>query len=443
MNEIERKKVDTRDLKLGMYVVELDRPWIGTPFLFQGFPITNVNEIEQLRSCCRYVYIDVEQSRQWTPGEPKRIHRDYELSWFQFQPKEEPPVSYHRFSTQRVNVEAESKSAQPQDVHALVEDLDAAKQLHQRTHNYVGTVLADVRLGRSIDVQGARELVNEMVDTIVANENALMWLAQLKRRDEYTSLHSINVCVISVVFGRHLGFSDEQLREIGHGALLHDIGKMRIPLELLNKTTELTPDELAVLKQHPQYGYEILLGSGGISAAALEIVRSHHERVDGNGYPRGLKGDEISEFAMLVSIVDVYDAITTDRVYHLGISPHEALNMMYEWAPKSFPTEPLEQFIKCLGIYPIGSVVELNTGEVGVVMTVNRSHHLYPIITLVLDPDKRPYPVQKLINLELYAEEEYPVNIKRILESNAYGIDVQHIILGTSPNAAMDNQRQS
>ncbi len=439
MTEVERQKVDTQNLKLGMYVVELDRPWVGTPFLFQGFPITNKGEIEQLRSCCRYVYIDVEQSKHWTPRPPKAVQHDYELRWFQFGAKEAPVVTYHRFSTQRVNVDDESHAKPAQDIPALVEDLDAAKQLHVRTHNYVGQILEDARLGRSIDVQGARELVNDMVDAIVANENALMWLAQLKRRDEYTSLHSINVCVISVIFGRHLGFSEEQLREIGHGALLHDIGKMRVPLELLNKSSELTPDELAELKRHPQLGYDILSGSGGISAEALEIVRSHHERVDGSGYPRGLKGDDISEFAMLVSIVDVYDAITSDRVYHLGISPHEALNMMYEWAPKSFPNEPLEQFIRCLGIYPIGSVVELNTGEIGVVMTVNRSRHLYPIITLVLDPDKRPYPVTKLINLEHFAEEENPVNIKRILESNAYGIDVQHIILGTVPQAAPEH----
>lgn len=437
MNEVERKKVAARDLRLGMYVAELDRPWLGTPFLFQGFPITSERELEQLRECCEYVYIDVEQSRLWSPEQIAPVHHEYELNWLQYQPKEEPPVAYHRFSTLAVNTDVElAQVSPPQDVHRLAADLNAAQTLHGNTHDYIAKVLGDVRLGRSIDVQGARELVNQMVDTIVANESAMMWLAQLKRRDEYTSLHSINVCVISVVFGRHLGFSEEQLREIGHGALLHDIGKMRVPLDLLNKSAPLTVAELEELKRHPQYGYEILQGSSGISEAALDIVRSHHERVDGHGYPRGLSGDEISEYAMLVSIVDVYDAITSDRVYHMGISPHEALNLMYEWAPKSFPSEPLEQFIKCLGIYPIGSIVELNTGEVGVVMTVNRAHRLLPIITLVLAPDRTPYPEQKLINLELYAGEEYPVNIKRILESNAYGIDVQSIILGASPQAA-------
>lgn len=428
MHEIERKKIAVADLKPGMYVTELDRPWFGTPFLFQGFLITSATELEQLRGCCQYVYVDLQQSKAWTPDEPKQIEHDPELGLIDYLPDHDTPTGHYRFSTHRLNVEPKYRRHPPQDVKTLVAGVKAARRLHRRTHEYVNTVLEDARFGRSLDVGGARELVSEMVDAIIADKNALLWLAQLKRRDEYTTLHSINVCILALLFGSHLNFNAEQLREIGHGALLHDIGKMRVPVDLLNKTSELTDDELAVLKRHPEYGYEMLKDTGMISAGALDIVYSHHERFDGSGYPRGLRGDDIGEYAMLVSIVDVYDAITSDRVYHLGMSPHEALNLMYEWEPKNFPQELLEEFIKCLGIYPIGSIVELNTGEVGVVMTVNRMHHLRPIVMLLLNPAKEPYPIQKMINLELYAVSQSQVNIVRILESNAYGIDVNRLI---------------
>lgn len=430
MLEIERKQVAVEDLELGMYVVELDRPWLGTPFLFQGFPITTEAELERLRRCCQYVYIDVAQSRLWSPDEARALRRDYELTWIEPAQDRQATQQEVRFSTQRLNVVPAQRHYPPQNATSLLSHIEAIKQIHSRTREYIGRVLNDVRLGRSINVHGARELVNDMVDAIVLDDNALAWFAQLKRRDEYTSLHSINVCIISLLFGRHLGYSVAQLREIGHGALLHDLGKMRVPLGLLNKPHGLEGAELEELKRHPQYGYELLKEAGGMSVEALEVVYAHHERMDGSGYPRRLKGKEISDFAMLVSVVDVYDAITSDRVYHTGISPHEALNQMYEWAPTSFPKEILEEFIKCLGIYPIGSIVELNTGDVGVVMTVNRTHRLRPVVTLVLDPDKQRYPVHKVVNLELYAEGEDPVNISRILESNAYGIDVPGVILG-------------
>jgi HD-GYP domain-containing protein (c-di-GMP phosphodiesterase class II) len=234
---------------------------------------------------------------------------------------------------------------------------------------------------------------------------------------------------MSLVFGRHLGLNEAELRELGHGALMHDIGKMKVPLEILNKVTRLTDEELTELKRHAEYGYDMLKGSEHISAQALDIVRSHHERVDGSGYPRGLKGEEIGHFAMLVSVVDVYDAITSDRVYHMGISPHEALSLMYGWTPHSFLRELIESFIKCLGIYPIGSIVELDTGEVGVVMTMNLAQRLRPIITLVLDAEKKPYPVRKLLNLASFTGKDWSLNIKRILQSNAYGIDVRSLVL--------------
>jgi len=429
MQDVERIKVNVADLKPGMYVAELDRPWLGTPFLFQGFPITSADEIAQLQQCCRYVYVDAAQSIGWVP-EKRQLHRmdDY-LLLDNPASNETPADSSPRFTTQRVNLETRSAPAAKQETHAFLTVLERARESYASTHNYIVQVMSDIRLGRAIDPAGAKEVVNTLVDSIMANESALVWLTMLKHRDEYTSQHSINVCIMSLLFGRHLGLAEHELRELGHGALLHDIGKMKVPLEILNKTTKLTPEEAEVLKQHAVYGYEMLKGNPQISEVSLDIIRSHHERVDGSGYPRGLVGDEIARYAMIVSVVDVYDAITSERVYHMGISPHEALNLMYGWSPSSFMRDLIESFIQCLGIYPIGSIVELDTGEVGVVMTMNLSHRLRPIITLVLDANKKPYPTRKLLNLVHYDRGDYSVNIRRILKSDAYDIDIRSLVL--------------
>jgi HD-GYP domain-containing protein (c-di-GMP phosphodiesterase class II) len=428
VQEVERIKVDVGNLTLGMYVAELDRPWLGTPFLFQGFPISKDEEIAQLQQCCDYVFVDATQSVGWEPD--MRLLRRMDNYLLLEQPADEESQGYQalRFTTQRVNVNAESTHHRPQETGAFITVLRRARESYAQTHDYVLHVMEDVRLGRSIDPAGAKEVVNALVDSIMANESALVWLTMLKHRDEYTSQHSINVCIMSLLFGRHLGLNEHELRELGHGALLHDIGKMKVPLGILNKTDRLTEDEMAELKRHAGYGYDMLKGSRHITERSLDVVRSHHERVDGSGYPRGLRGDEIGYYAMIVSVVDVYDAITSDRVYHMGISPHEALNLMYGWTPYSFLRDLIEAFIKCLGIYPIGSIVELQTGEVGVVMTMNLAQRLRPIITLILDPDKKPYPVHKLLNLASYSDEELPLNITRILQSNAYGIDVSSLV---------------
>ena len=407
-----KRKVYVGDLKLGMYVTELDRPWLESPFLFQGFPLKRVEEIEELRRCCRYVYVDDVQSRE-----------------FERTPDLTPKVS-HRFTTERVNApEVRFEEAAPVDAEGLVADLAQAQEAYRQTREYIDRILEDVRLGRSIDPAGARQLVGSMTEHIFHNENALVWLTQLKHRDEYTSRHSINVCILSLLFGKHLGLDRHALHRLGFGALLHDIGKMRVPLAILNKQGELEAGELEELKRHPVYGYEILADQPGLPVDALDIIYSHHERFDGSGYPRGAKGEAISRFARIVAIVDVYDAITSDRVYHMGISPHEALNLMYEWSPQSFDRTLLEQFIGCLGIYPIGSIVELDSDEVGVVMSVNRAHHLRPIVALVLDRNKKAYPRRKLLNLELMERSGHLMNIRRILQSNAYGIDVRRIAL--------------
>lgn len=419
MRKKEHEKLAVERLRLGMYVVELDRPWLESPFLFQGFPIRNQDELEQLRDCCEFVYIDMEQSIEWERGESS--------------PSTPAEV---RFATRGVNRKPPSREKIVyQDTQGFTEALPESIMLYSAAKDYIGNVLDDVRLGNNINTGAARELADRLAENIVKNENALVWLTQLKNRDEYTSMHSINVCVLSLLFGRFLGMNEEELCHLGLGALLHDIGKMRIPGKILNKPGRLDAKEKALMHRHPEYGYALLKSHDDLHPAVLEIALSHHERYDGSGYPRGLKGKALNSYALLVSVIDFYDAVTSDRAYHIGISPHEALNMMYAVAAKSFPKALVESFIQCLGIYPIGSLVELESGEVGVVMTVNRQRRLNPILTLVLDGNKRPLPVVKMMNLELQERTDNPTRIKKILESNAYGIDVRRLILQSNMTA--------
>ena len=418
MRKKEHEKLEVERLRIGMYVAELDRPWLESPFLFQGFPIRNEDELDQLRECCDFVYIDVEQSIDWQPNAPTSSARQ-EV----------------RFATQGLNRKPSRQKIEYRDKEGFTQTLPEAIMLHSAAKDYIGSVLDDVRLGKSINTGGARELADRLAENIVKNENAMVWLTQLKNRDEYTSMHSINVCVLSLLFGRFLGLKEEELGHLGLGALLHDVGKMQVPNEILNKPGRLDGEERAVMNRHPELGHAILKGHNDLHPAVLEIALSHHERYDGSGYPRGLKGKALNQYALIVSIIDFYDAVTSDRAYHIGISPHEALNMMYAVAAKSFPMELVESFIQCLGIYPIGSLVELESGEVGVVMTVNRSRRLKPILTLVLDRNKKPFPQVKMMNLEIQEQRESPTQIKKILESNAYGIDVRQLILQSNMTA--------
>ncbi|MFC1750940.1 HD-GYP domain-containing protein [Pseudomonadota bacterium] len=403
-----RKKIATQDLKFGMYVDELDIPWSESPFLFQGFPIRTENELKLLSSLCSYVYI----FDQELAGERSR----------------------HRFSTGRINISKPKKistkhTADKQDHHHMVKELQHIKKTYDQTHQYVVHTLNSIRLGEGVNVDTAKDLVSGMTESIIQNENALVLLSQLKQHDEYTVRHSLNVCILSLLLGKHLDFTENNLRALGLGALLHDIGKMKLPDNILNKPGKLDYEEFELIKEHPDIGYRLLKLKKGIPWGALDVVRSHHERIDGTGYPRGLEGERVGMFPRITAVVDVYDAITTNRAYHDGISPHEALKLMYESQAGAFPEELLDHFIQCLSIFPIGSVVELDNGNVGIVMSVNRRKHLLPIVLLVLNKDKAPFFPRKVCNLELMEMRGSAVHIKKILQSNAYDINTSKVLL--------------
>ncbi len=410
---LNRKKVDVADLELGMYVSDLDRPWLETTLLFQGFPILSEAELEELRRCCNYVYVDEEQS---VPLKPEH---------FEEAPHGRP---VRRFPTRQLNLATVAGDKPMRPTVKFEHELPRAREVYHQARDYINSIFHEIRIARTIPIEQARLLAEHMLESIANNENAMVWLTLLKKKDEYTTYHSINVCVLSMLFGRQLGLTEGELRLLGFGALLHDIGKMRVPLEVLNKTSRLEPTEIELMRQHPTLGHTMLAEAEGIPEQVKEIVYSHHERVDGSGYPQGLKEEQLGLLPMIVSIVDVYDAMTSDRAYHQRISPHEALNVMYGWAATHFPEKLMAAFIRCLGIYPVGSIVELSSGEVGVVLTVNREHHLMPSLLLVLNRDKQPYDIPKMLNLELQRQGGVNISITRILPSGAYGLDVRKLV---------------
>lgn len=401
-----------------MYVSELDRPWVGTPFLFQGFEIRSDEEIEQLRELCQFVYIDTEaeQTRAPHPAAPA----------IRIPPRVIAPEHKTVTDAEVLKQTLRADRARPRynDLTSLDEEIGAARDLETNTRELVYSIMDDVKLGRAINSARAKELVAQMVDSIVRNPDALVWLTQLKAKNEYTALHSLRVCILALAFGRHLDLAPDHLNVLGTGALLHDIGKLKVPNEILDKPARLTDDEYRIMKTHVPEGVKILEVTSGIPAAAIDVARCHHERYSGAGYVNGITGDQIGLFGLMGAIVDCYDAITSDRAYHSGLSAYDALKKLYEGRNKDFHGGLVEQFIQCMGIYPIGSIVEMSTGSVGVVITVNRERRLRPKVALVLDSQKHPYPVVTVLDLfhSPHDNSGLALEIRRVLPAGSYGI---------------------
>ncbi len=399
-----QQKCDVADLRIGMYVASLDRPWLETPFLFQGFFINTEEELQQVRDTCRFVFVDVERSTVPVPVAAV--------------PKQPPPV---------------------QDLAEFRSALGRAARVRERSRDYLRNVFDDVRLGHSVDTDEARDVVSGLVRSITTDANAAIWLTQLKNKDEYTSLHCLNVCVLTLAFCRHLGYGEEDLQIIGLGALLHDIGKTKTPLEILNKPDRLTPDEFKVMQRHPEDGYLIIKEAGRVPEQSLHIIRHHHERVSGDGYPAGLSGQELDKPLLAASIADVYDAISSDRVYHRALPTDVALRVMYEDAEHSFGKHLMEEFIRCVGIYPVGSLVELGSGALGVVVDAGTDTRLLPKIMLVRDYDGTVRRTAALVDLASRSRGGSAADwtIRRVVSPSDVGLDPHKLLLGVSPVEAM------
>jgi len=402
------KKIDVWDLKIGMYIHELDRPWVETPFMLQGHWVTSPKDIEQLKHYCKQVYID--------PDKGKDVNSDLTLvgtDVYKLQSGDNKAVKIEPPPVYKVHVPFEN-------------EVNVARNIHKETTTVVHNIYNEVRMGNSIDTQNAKAAVSSIVDSIIRNPDAQVWLTQLKDKDEYTAIHSLNVCILTLAFGRHMGFSRDMLNELGLGALLHDLGKIRVPLQVLNKPGKLTSEEFKLIKLHPVYGKEILTTTHGLTPAVIDVAYSHHERMNGSGYPRGLNADQISLYGRMVAIVDMYDAITSQRVYHHGIHSMDAMKQLYELRQTDLDQKMVEQFIQCLGIYPVGSIVELVCGAVGIVVSINRERRLKPKVLLVLNEKKERITPPKIIDLAKFDPAKYGAkfDVKSVVQGKTYGINI-------------------
>lgn len=394
----EHTKISVKDLRIGMHVSELDRPWLETSFLFQGFELKSSSDIQEVQKQCEYVFIDVSKQNKQKIITAKSTA--YSKDWLE---QRKPPKRKTNF----------------------IEEIAVAESVHQKSSSVVKSFMEDVALGRAINVELAKEAVSDCVKSIVNSPDALMWLTQLKSRDEYTSQHSMNVCIFSIAIGQQINLSEAELEDIGLCGMMHDMGKMKIPLEILNKPGGFEPEELAIMRSHPTLGWKLMMASHGMPGCVIDAAYGHHERLDGKGYPRGLKEEGIHPYTRMVTIADMYDAITSDRVYKNGKTHLEAINIMTKAGGSQLDSGLVIKFIESLGIYPPGNIVEMTNGEVAVVIEVHQTKKLKPKITMLLNEDKKRIKPRlvDLAKIDLDASGT-TYAIKRIVRAEKYDIDM-------------------
>ncbi len=402
-------KMDVGHLRPGMYVAELDRPWLETPFLFQGFVIENEDDLAQLREYCQYVFVDDLQSRQ-----------DREIQ----QAIRGAVGGVRSGRVAAVTVEFEEW----QGAERLRETLKRLNQSVERTQARVESVLKDVRLGRAVQATQTREMVREMVESASRNPHTAQWMTLLQSENELIARHSMNVSVLAATFARFLGWSEELLNVVSEGGMLHDMGMARVPRVVLEKKGPLTAREFGIVRLHAGYASRMLAESGDYDPRVIEIVRHHHERLDGSGYPDGLAGDAIPPYVQLVGIVDVYESMTGEKPYERALSPSVALTRLHKRVGTHFDRGLVEQFIRCIGIYPLSSLVRLQNGALGIVVSSQQDNRLKPVLLMVRDPEGRELLPRRMVNLALMEGRPGWV-IDSLLEPEAEGIDTRRILI--------------
>lgn len=513
-------KVFSTDLKVGMFVADLDRPWVDTPFLLQGFIIEDDEQIAALRTHCEYVIVDRARSvgdqfeaapsgvAQQHAGSAASVQSTAaaQPSKARLKPVEAPAPGKATPKLKMIRLEEVSSrgGARPgspaagddedsgdsmfgrvlgglkgmlgsggggarkpapaprpaaipepqpetpqefearasllppgiqvqtyQNVVSVEEEAPRAREVIAQSTDLLDKLVQDIRLGQSFEVERVEEIVDDMVDSIVRNPQALMWVAKLREQDITAYGHGLQVSVYLTSFGRHLGFPRAQLSQLAQVGLLLDIGKIRLPRELLQKQGRLTDTEFDSAKAHVQHGVEILRETPNFPRDVLAGIEQHHERMNGSGYPKGLVGEEIGIFGRMAGIVDCFAALTNHRPYAAAVSSYEALRSIAAWGGEYFHEPLVQQFVSSVGVFPVGSLIELNTGEVAIVVEHSKVRRLKPRVLVVTDPDKQPVSYPSMLDL-LYNPKrggDEAAFIKRGLAPGAYGLDLKDFYL--------------
>lgn len=415
---MEAKPYETRiaidGLGLKMYVSRLDRPWIESPFLLEGLLVETQEELEKLRKLCRHVYVDV------TRGEaPDR----------RFVEPEEAPAA-RKADPFAIELDA-LNTTQWQTTTRVEVELPAAEKAQHHLERGIERMMTDLHDGREIDLQNVREGVGVMIDSVTRNPSAFAWLKAIRQKSNYTYQHALGSSVWAASFGRHLGMNRQEIDDLAFAGLMFDVGKASLPVELLAKDGAYDEEDWRQMRGHVEASVEILERTPGVSQRTIQAVATHHERHDGSGYPRGLKGAQIPIFGRLIGLIDSYDAMTSARPYAMGRTAHQAVMELYNVRDILFQSDLVEQFIQTCGVYPTGSLVELSDGRVGVVTAVHDIKRLRPNVMLLLDAAKQPLPEFVAVDLSQVGSDDKgkPLTIKRGLPERAFGIDPAELFI--------------
>ena len=396
------REIPVEELQLGMYVSKLDRPWTETPFVFQGFILRSEKQIDVMKKFCSRVFVDPEKE---------------DLS------EVEAHAGGTAASIRGTTVYKEAAS--------LDAELPRARSAIAETASVLRQITNDVEVGGAIDSAKVQEAASGITESVVRNPDAATLLVQLQEKSGETFNRAIHVSVMMSIFGRFLQLPRESIERLGLLGLLQDAGKLKLPTALLRKREPLTPQEEAIFQTHVDHSVEILNGTPGLPNDLSGLASLHHEHFDGSGYPRGLRGSAIAFPGMIAAIVDAFDTLIAPPPHGKHMSPSNALNLIYKGRGIQFQPALVEQFIQCVGVYPVGSAVELNPGEIGIVIAQNPLRRLQPRVMVVKDAkghENRPYKMLDLAK-EPKATADEIYRIRRTLEYDAIKVDPKELFL--------------
>lgn len=403
-------RISIQGLALGMFVSRLDKPWIDTPFPMEGLLVGTDADIGKLQGACSHVWVDPQRG---TSPDPRYFA-------FEAPAARDGGDELARLRSTRWTIQTD-----------LATEMRQAEAAHASIEASLEEVMRDLQEGRRLDIEKLKDGVEAMIDSILRNPAALIWLREMKQRDGYAYQHALGCAIWAASFGRHLGLERAELQVLALAGLLCDVGKARLPQALLTRTGPLAVIDLVQLRDHVRIGLEILAQNPDLPQDVTEIVATHHERHDGSGYPKGLAGHDIPVFGRILGIVDSYDAMTSIRAYAVCRSPHDAVNELYRLRDKLYQTELVEQFIQSCGIYPIGTLVELSNGQVGVITEIHSLKRLLPRVMLLLSEDKRPLQRFHEVDLSKLDQDDPKarLTIKAGLPNGAFGLDPVELFL--------------
>lgn len=400
--------IPTRLLRKGLYVERLDRPWTDLPVLFQGLEIRTDDELAMLQKHCRYVYVL-----------PERTERDEDV------------VLSESGGTPPNDVARTMGGQRIPDFGAFAASVRAAARQRAAASRFFKDALDEATLGNRVHTRAARPVVEALSREIAVNGSAAMWLTSLHDKDALNATHSVNVCVLALTLATYLGLPAEQTEEIGIGALLHDIGKVKIPRRILTKAEALSDDERRMVNMHPWLGRKLVAETKDMTRWVRDIIWMHHETLDGTGYPRGLSDDQIPTHVRLVAVANAYESLTRERYDRPALRPDKALNQLYAEASGTYGDDMFRALIRCVGIYPVGSLVELDNGALAAVIGSSPDARLRPTVLLLRTPDGVYYEKRLVLNLAVDDTDESgrpPRHVRRVVDPAEHGINMAEIV---------------